>query len=113
MRSPCPVKWGGFTGIGLIGAFSINQALKNSPPTGADYTRLEELLAAQQWQDADQETLNIMLKIANREGEGWLDTTSLQNFPCQELAKLDQLWGTSKNTDFSGSGNVISRVLAF
>ncbi len=53
------LKWGGFTGLGLIGAFSINQALKNSPPTGADYTRLEELLAAQQWQDADQETLNM------------------------------------------------------
>ena len=97
------LKWGGLSGLGLIGAFGISQALKNAPSPEVDYTRLEEMLIAKQWKDADQETLNVMLKITNREDEGWLDSESLQNFPCEALAKIDQLWVEASDGKFGFS----------
>jgi hypothetical protein len=49
------------------------------------------------------ETLNVMLKITNREDEGWLDYKSLQNFPCGALAKIDQLWVEASDGKFGFS----------
>jgi uncharacterized caspase-like protein len=132
------LRWGGLSGLGLIGAFGISQVLKdapstsvdtptteanapstsvNTPPTEADapstevdYTRLTELLTAKQWKDADQETHDVMLKISYQEagghsqsGEGLLDTGSLGNFPCEALAKIDQLWVKASNGKFGFS----------
>jgi len=97
------LRWAGLTGLGCFGAFGISQSLRNLISIEMGYERLEELLAAQQWKDADEETLNIMLKIANREDEGWLDSASLQNFPCQELTKLDQLWVEASGGKFGFS----------
>lgn len=63
-----------------------------SSERGVDYTRLRDLLAAGQWKQADEETLALMLKAAGREKEGWLDYTSIENFPCIDLRTIDQLW---------------------
>jgi uncharacterized caspase-like protein len=65
-----------------------------------DYRKLRDLLKAQQWRDADQETLQVMLNVANRESEGWLDVRSLKNFPCKDLKTIDQLWVTASNGHF-------------
>ncbi len=59
---------------------------------GVDYTRLRDLLKAGEWKEADQETLKVMLKAAKREEEGWLDTNSIEQFPCTDLRTIDQLW---------------------
>jgi eukaryotic-like serine/threonine-protein kinase len=60
--------------------------------TQFDYNKLEELLAKNHWKEADQETLNLMLTISNREKEGWLDIDTCKIFPQQELRLIDQLW---------------------
>ncbi|MEH2452488.1 GUN4 domain-containing protein [Nostoc sp.] len=60
--------------------------------TGVDYRRLRDLLKAGQWKEADQETLTVMLKASDREHEGWLDSESINNFPCTDLRTIDQLW---------------------
>ncbi len=39
---------------------------------GVDYIQLRDLLAAGQWQKADEETGAVMLKIARRVTAGWL-----------------------------------------
>lgn len=57
-----------------------------------DYTILAALLAADKWEQADEETMRVMLKITNRETPGWLDLDSLQNFPDSELRNIDELW---------------------
>jgi hypothetical protein len=93
---------------GLIYIFDPNLARKESPSTTAAndntvYGSLEELLRTGQWKEADQETLNVMLKIANREEEGWLDRESIQNFPCYALEKIDQLWVEASNSKFGFS----------
>ncbi|MEG4333726.1 serine/threonine-protein kinase [Microcoleus sp. AT9_A2] len=59
---------------------------------GVDYTRLRDLLAAGKWKEADEETFKVMLKAARREKEGYFDWESIENFPCDDLRTIDQLW---------------------
>ncbi|MEG3858668.1 serine/threonine-protein kinase [Microcoleus sp. herbarium12] len=59
---------------------------------GVDYTRLRDLLAAWKWKKADEETLKVMLKAARQEKEGWFTKESIENFPCDDLRTIDQLW---------------------
>ena len=96
------LKWAGLGGFGLVAVFSITQLSKNVPLVYY-YNQLERLLKAGFWKEADQETRNIMLKIANREEEGWLDQESLQNFPCEALAKIDKLWVEASDGKFGFS----------
>ncbi len=70
---------------------------------GVDYTRLRDLLAAGEWQKADEETAKVMVKAANREKEGWLDVDSINNFPCDDLRTIDQLWVKYSNGRFGFS----------
>ena len=58
---------------------------------GLDYTKLSDLLFAKKWEEADQETRQLMLKCAGREREGWLGD-DCSNFPQQDLRIIDQLW---------------------
>ncbi len=37
---------------------------------GIDYSNLRDLLAAEKWQKADEETWKLMLKTVNREKQG-------------------------------------------
>jgi serine/threonine protein kinase len=64
------------------------------PPTSVsmDYSQLESFLKAKKWQEADAATRNLMLKIAHRQKEGWLDVKSIGDFPCEDLATINQLW---------------------
>ncbi|MCA2741907.1 MAG: GUN4 domain-containing protein, partial [Microcystis sp. M015S2] len=59
---------------------------------GIDYRKLEDLLKRQQWKQADEETTNVMLQAANRTSEGWLREENIDNFPCEDLRTIDQLW---------------------
>jgi serine/threonine-protein kinase len=59
---------------------------------GVDYTRLRDLLAAGKWKEADLETLKVMLKATRREKEGYFIRESIDNFPCDDLRTIDQLW---------------------
>ena len=52
------------------------------------YQKLQQLLAAGQWKEADRETARVMLQVAGRE----LDEDSINNFPCEDLRTIDQLW---------------------
>ena len=59
---------------------------------GVDYTRLRDLLAAGEWKEADMETGKVMLQAAGRESEGYVDADSINNFPCEDLRTINQLW---------------------
>jgi hypothetical protein len=76
-------------------------ALKSAK--GADYTRLRDLLAARKWKDADEETARVMLQVANRKEEGWLNVESINNFPSEDLRTIDQLWVHYSNDRFGFS----------
>jgi serine/threonine protein kinase len=59
---------------------------------GIDYRELELLLETKQWRKSDELTAQLMLKVANREKEGWLDEDSIKTFPREDLRTIDQLW---------------------
>lgn len=63
-----------------------------SHTTGVDYRKLQELLAEQKWKEADKETYYTMLKICEREGEGWLDEGEIKKFPRHDLYIINKLW---------------------
>lgn len=70
---------------------------------GVNYQNLENLLNAGQWKAANQETTRVMLKVAKREQQGWLNYESIENFPCTDLRTIDQLWVKYSNGHFGFS----------
>ncbi|MDD1468260.1 GUN4 domain-containing protein, partial [Dolichospermum sp. ST_sed5] len=78
-----------------------NAQLKSS--SGMDYKKLRDLLAQGKWKEADEETVRIMLAVGKREKESWLDTKSLDNFPCEDLHIIDKLWVKHSNGKFGFS----------
>ncbi|WP_017744483.1 GUN4 domain-containing protein [Scytonema hofmannii] len=74
-----------------------------SSDCGVAYTKLRNFLKAEQWFEADKETLAVMLKGASREQEGWLSAKSIENFPCIDLRTIDQLWVKYSNRHFGFS----------
>ncbi len=67
------------------------------------YQPLENYLKNGQWLQADEETLKVMLKVADREEQGWLDIDSIDNFPCEDLRTINQLWLHYSNGKFGFS----------
>jgi serine protease Do len=57
-----------------------------------DYTKLEQLLAAGKWKEADEETTQKILEVTGRQKNGWLETENIENFSCPDLQAMDRLW---------------------
>ena len=76
-----------------------------SPVTGTDYARLRNLLADGEWRKADEETLNLIVKISNRDRDGWrwLDRGEIERFPWQDLRIINRLWVEYSNGRFGFS----------
>ncbi|HEY9692130.1 MAG TPA: serine/threonine-protein kinase [Oculatellaceae cyanobacterium] len=74
-----------------------------SSEVGIDYTYLRGLLAAGNWQEADAETVNLMLSASGRKKEGWIDLNSIRSFPCADLRTLNRLWLKYSNGHFGFS----------
>jgi hypothetical protein len=73
----------------------INKADKklNHPVYSQDkYVKLENLFKSKNFRKADEETSELILAVANRESEGWLRIEDAENFPCEELRTIDNLW---------------------
>lgn len=74
-----------------ISARSTINDRSNSAPV--DYSRLTALLAAGQWEEADDETTRVMCEAVGRIGyKSTLGRVHIKNFPCSELRTIDQLW---------------------
>jgi serine protease Do len=86
-----------------IKTYQANQSWENQPLAKADYTKLEQLLAAGKWKEADRETDNKMLEVAGRQKEGGLDIESIENFSCPDLRAMDRLWVKYSNGRFGFS----------
>lgn len=59
---------------------------------GINYTKLRDLLAQGKWKEADQETGDLLLRVSNREKEGWLRREDVKNLSCEDLRTMDKLW---------------------
>ena len=68
-----------------------------------DYTKLINFLACRRWKAADYETMRIMLQAVNRNVHNFIREEEIQQFPCQILTTLDQLWKQYSNNRFGFS----------
>ncbi len=65
-----------------------SQSLNNS-----DYSKLENLLAEKKWQEADEETYDLILKLTQRTRAGGINTRAIkEKISCEEIRNIDQLW---------------------
>ncbi|MBP0020313.1 MAG: GUN4 domain-containing protein [Cyanobacteria bacterium SBLK] len=59
---------------------------------GGYYGKLLRLLAAGKWEEADEETRLVMLKVSKRKPMSSLNIEDIKKFPCKDLRIIDQLW---------------------
>ena len=59
---------------------------------GIDYTGLSELLEAEKWKEADQETGRVMCQAVEGRSRSSLRVEDIDNFPCEDLSIINQLW---------------------
>jgi serine/threonine protein kinase len=71
-----------------------------SSAVGIDYRKLRDLLAQGKWQEADRETLYLMLKVFHREKQDSLKREEIDQFPCTDLCTINQLWVKYSNGRF-------------
>lgn len=57
-----------------------------------EYTRLKELLANSQYEEADRETWQLMQRISGVHKRGYFEIRDLEDFPTIALQTLDGLW---------------------
>jgi hypothetical protein len=67
------------------------------------YTKLEALLKARKWEEADRETDQVMLQISGQEERGFLISDDFTNFPCANLLAIDKLWVEASSGHFGFS----------
>ncbi|WP_063800850.1 AAA-like domain-containing protein [Mastigocoleus testarum] len=53
---------------------------------------LNNLLVNKKWGQADRRTNQLMLYVANREEQNYLNSDSLKNFSCEDLQDIDSIW---------------------
>ncbi|MGI0495543.1 GUN4 domain-containing protein [Alkalinema pantanalense CENA528] len=70
---------------------------------GVSYEKLRELLKAEKWEEADRETLRVMLEVAGQTKRGYLVSDDLKKFPCADLLTIDQLWVEASKGHFGFS----------
>jgi serine/threonine protein kinase len=92
------------------GGHSVTQSPTTVPPVPtpsvtlpSQYQKLERFLTDGEWKKADEETFRVMLAVAKREKEDWLDEESIENFPCEDLRLIDGLWIKHSNGRFGFS----------
>ena len=68
-----------------------------------NYIYLRELLSAGKWEKADRETARVMLVLAGRERQDWLDSNYIDNLSSKDLRTIDKLWLEHSNGRFGFS----------
>ena len=67
------------------------------------YVRLQNLLKAGEWKEADQETYRVMIQVCGKEEGQALDRQDLEMFPCTDLLTIDRLWVEASKGHFGFS----------
>jgi hypothetical protein len=65
--------------------------------TGVDYTKLKALLSNGKWQEANQETWNVMCQAANKNIGSVLTAEEMKQISCDDLQTIDTLWRKYSN----------------
>ncbi|NEP77657.1 MAG: protein kinase [Okeania sp. SIO3B3] len=95
-----------FAAIAGISLFAIIKNQVPQPELIGNYNQLEKHLKSQDWQKANQETIDILLEITKQnseDGEAFFKVDEIEKFPCKDLVNLNQLWQKYSQEKFSFS----------
>lgn len=67
------------------------------------YFKLAYHLQQGEWREADRATHVVMMEVGDRDHKGYLNIPDIQQFPCQDLRIIDQLWVKYSNGKFGFS----------
>jgi len=67
------------------------------------YQKLENLLKNAQWQEANQETWNLLCVTLHKNQGTHLTATDIEQIPCSAIHNIDQLWHRYSNGKFGFS----------
>jgi molecular chaperone DnaK (HSP70) len=81
----------------------LSSDMKLLSAKGINYKKLQSLLMAQKWREADEETAQIILSLVNRTQEGFLNNESMEKIPQKDLGTIDRLWVKYSNERFGFS----------
>jgi len=74
-----------------------------SSQTQLNYAPLQQALADQRFEQANEITRRLLLAAAQRAPQGWLTVESIEKVPCWDLKKMDDLWQQYSNNRFGFS----------
>ena len=89
--------------LAMLPQATMSQPVNLISAKGVDYSQLDRLLASEKWKEADRETARVMLKVAGEKEDGRLNDEHIDNFPCEDLRTIDQLWVKYSNERFGFS----------
>jgi serine/threonine protein kinase len=64
----------------------------SSERSGINYNRLRDLLAAGNWEEANEETAERMWDVTWRQEHRWMRGRDIERLPCKDLKIIDTLW---------------------
>ncbi|NJO41835.1 MAG: hypothetical protein HC865_14695 [Cyanobacteria bacterium RU_5_0] len=67
---------------------------------GAEFPRLQRLLEAEDWEEANRETFSKLLEIAGRQEQGYLTARDIEFLPIATLRRIDDLWDKNSGGHF-------------
>lgn len=70
---------------------------------GIDYTKLRRLLSCCDWKAADIETTDLLLRVMGKPYWNQVYREDIDNFSCQQLKMIDQLWIQHSHSHFGFS----------
>jgi hypothetical protein len=77
-------------GFAIANTSTQSQPLTSS--AGVDYTKLRALLSSSKWQEANQETWNVMCQAARKNIGSVLTADEIKQISCDDLKIIDNLW---------------------
>lgn len=88
------------------------QTTRNRPKPRETYEQLSIYLAQENWKEADKETMQILLRIADTNEKrgrlkptqkGWLTEENVKKIPIESLQKINNLWLAASDSKFGYS----------
>ena len=67
------------------------------------YDKLMSHLVTGAWREADGETSQLMLQVAGKEEQRYLEPDDIKTFPCEDLLTIDRLWVEASKGHFGFS----------
>jgi|GEM_PF-2235280 len=74
--------------------------------TDLDYNQLEQMLATGRWREANDKTIELILRATRRYDQGWFSKEHIDKIDCSVLKTIDDLWTQYSDGHFGFSPQV-------